>query len=60
MCPICKTHDDKPCPILERKDGHLVCGCGKHSWPDTGALQETCRQVSLTTVRTVHNWTQGF
>jgi len=60
MCPICKTHDGKTCTIEERKDGHLACSCGRHSWPNGAALQETCRLMSLTVVRTVHTWTQGM
>lgn len=60
MCPICKPHDGKGCPIEERKDGHFVCGCGLHSWPSAAALQESCRLASLTVVRTVHTWTQSL
>jgi hypothetical protein len=60
MCPICKQHDGKPCRVEERKDGRLVCSCGKHSWPDSKALEESCRRASLTVARTVHTWTQGL
>jgi hypothetical protein len=60
MCPICREHDGKTCTISERPDGRLACACGRHSWPSTAALQETCRRMDLTIVRTVHTWTQGF
>jgi len=60
MCPICKQHDGKTCEVREREDGHLACACGRHSWPNAGALQETCRLMSLTVVGTVHTWTQGL
>jgi hypothetical protein len=60
MCPICQAHDGKPCEIRERPDHRLVCSCGRHSWPDAAALQETYRRLSLTTVRTAHIWTQGM
>ncbi|HEY3215670.1 MAG TPA: hypothetical protein VGK93_04195 [Candidatus Eisenbacteria bacterium] len=60
MCPLCKEHEGKPCEIRERPDGRLVCSCGRHSWPNSGALQETCRLASLTIERTPHTWTQGL
>lgn len=60
MCPFCKSHDGVPCPVTERPDGHFVCECGRHSWPSSGALLESCRRASLTLTRTVHTWTQGF
>ena len=60
MCPICKTHDGQPCTIVERPSGRLACSCGKHSWPNSAALQETCRTMSLTVVGTVHTWTQSY
>ena len=60
MCPLCKEHDGEACEIRERPDGRLVCSCGRHSWPNSAALQETCRRVSLTIQRTVHTWTQGL
>jgi len=60
MCPLCGEHDRKPCPIEERPDGRLACACGRHSWPNAAALQETYRRMSLTIVRTVHTWTQGM
>jgi len=60
MCPICKSHDGKPCEIHERPDGHLMCSCGRHAWPNAAALQETARRASLTIVNTAHIWTQGM
>jgi len=60
MCPFCKEHDGKPCGIHERPDGHLVCSCGRHSWPNAAALQESMRRASLTIVNTAHIWTQGM
>ena len=60
MCPICKTHDGKPCAIGERPDGHLVCSCGRHSWPNAAALQESYRRASLTIENTPQIWTQGM
>jgi len=59
MCPICGNHDGKPCTVSEKPNGRLVCSCGKHAWPNAGAFQETCRRMSLTTVRTIHDWTQS-
>jgi hypothetical protein len=60
MCPLCNAHDGKPCTIVEKPNGRLVCSCGRHSWPNAAALQETCRRQSLTVVRTVHTWTQSY
>lgn len=60
MCPLCGSHDGKPCMIEEKPNGRLVCSCGRHSWPNAAALQETCRLQSLTLVRTVHTWTQSY
>ena len=57
MCPFCK---DKPCRVVERPDGRLVCECGKHSWPNAAVYAETLRLVNLTIVNAVHNWTQSF
>ena len=62
MCPLCANQapDTHPCEIRERPDGHLACSCGRHSWPNAAALEETCRLLSLTIVGTVHTWTQGL
>jgi hypothetical protein len=60
MCPLCREHDGKPCTLAEREDGRIVCSCGKHSWPNAGALEETCRQMALTITGQVHNWTQSL
>jgi hypothetical protein len=60
MCPLCKTHDDKPCTLTEQADGRILCSCGRHSWPNAGALEETCRRLSLTITGQVHNWTQSL
>ncbi len=60
MCPICREHDGKPCTIEEKPNGRLVCSCGRHSWPNAAALQETHRRTSLTIVRQVHDWTQSY
>ena len=59
MCPNCKTHDGKPCAVTEKPNGRLACSCGRHSWPSAGAFAESCRRTSLTTVRTIHDWTQS-
>jgi hypothetical protein len=60
MCPICKEHDGKVCTLDERPDGRIVCGCGKHAWPNSGALSETVRRMSLTITGQVHDWTQSL
>jgi len=57
MCPFCK---DKDCRIVEQPSGRLVCECGKHSWPNSGAYDEACRKASLTVVKAVHTWTQSY
>lgn len=59
MCPLCKR-EGKDCPVEPRESGRLICACGKHSWPDSAAFQETCRLLSLTISRTVHAWTQSL
>ncbi len=60
MCPYCKEHDGKPCEVTEKPSGRLVCGCGRHSWPNSAAFLETCRVMSLTVVGRKHIWTQGY
>jgi hypothetical protein len=60
MCPFCKEHDGKACAVTEKPNGHLVCGCGAHSWPNSGAFLETCRKLSLTVTGQVHVWTQSY
>jgi len=60
MCPYCKEHDGKPCQVTEKPNGRLVCDCGRHAWPNSGAFLETCRQLSLTVVGQRHIWTQGY
>jgi hypothetical protein len=60
MCPICKEHDGKACTLAEKPGGRIVCSCGKHAWPNARALDETCRIMSLTTVHTIHTWTQSY
>ena len=57
MCPICT---DKPCKVLERPDGKLVCECGKHAWPSADVYAESLRRANLTVVKAVHNWTQSY
>ena len=42
MCPFCK---DNTCKIVEQPSGRLVCECGKHSWPNSGAYDEACRKA---------------
>ena len=59
MCPFCKD-PQKPCKVIERPDGRLVCECGQHSWPDSAQFAESLRLANLTVVRAVHNWTQSF
>jgi hypothetical protein len=58
MCPFCK-HTDRVCRVTEKPNGRLVCDCGKHSWPHSGAYLESCRRESLTITRMVHDWTQS-
>lgn len=60
MCPLCKSHDGKPCRLSEQPDGRIVCACGLHAWPDSGALEETCRRQNLTITGQVHTWTQSY
>ena len=60
MCPLCKSHDGKPCTLAERPDGRITCSCGLHSWPNSGALEETCRLLSLTITGQIHTWTQSY
>jgi hypothetical protein len=57
MCPFCK---DKPCKVVERPDGHIVCENGLHSWPNAAVYAESLRLGNLTIVNAVHNWTQSF
>jgi len=60
MCPYCRDHDGKPCEVTEKPNGRLVCGCGRHSWPNSGAFLESCRLASLTQTRMIHAWTQSL
>ncbi len=60
MCPYCQKQDGTACPVTERANGRLMCECGRHSWPNSGAFLESCRRSSLTIVGTVHTWTQGY
>jgi len=60
MCPFCNTHDGKPCTVSEKPGGRILCACGRHSWPNTGAFLETCRRLSLTIAGTIHDWTQSY
>jgi hypothetical protein len=60
MCPFCKPHDGKPCTVSEKPNGRLMCSCGRHSWPNSATFLETCRRMSLTMTRTVHDWTQSY
>ena len=60
MCPFCQEHDGKPCTVSEKPGGRIVCSCGLHSWPNSGAFLETCRQMSLKITGQVHIWTQGY
>ena len=60
MCPICREHEGKLCTIQEKPNGRLVCSCGRHSWPNAAAFEETCRRKSLTIVRQIHDWTQSY
>lgn len=59
MCPLCGTPQGKPCEVHELSNGRIQCACGKHSWPNSGAFQETCRRENLTIVGMVHDWTQS-
>ena len=60
MCPLCGQHDGKPCALREEPSGRIVCACGLHAWPNSGALEETCRRMSLTITGQVHDWTQSY
>ena len=60
MCPICNEHDGKACKVTEKPNGRLTCECGRHSWPNSGVLLETCRRQSLTTTGTPQIWTQSY
>ena len=60
MCPFCKEHDGKPCRVIEKPNGRLVCECGRHAWPNAGVFLECCRRESLTVVRRPHLWTQSY
>ena len=40
MCPYCRDHEGKPCEVTEKPNGRLVCGCGRHSCPNSGAFLE--------------------
>ncbi len=59
MCPFCKPHDGQPCTVNEKPNGRVVCSCGLHSWPNSGAFLESCRLRSLTITGMVHEWTQS-
>ena len=60
MCPFCREAGEESCEVVEKPNGRLVCGCGRHSWPNTGAFIETCRRLSLTITGQPHIWTQGY
>ena len=45
---------------LDGGSGRILCSCGRHSWPNTGAFLETCRRLSLTSTGQVHDWTQAY
>jgi hypothetical protein len=60
MCPFCKTHDGLPCTLSEKPGGRIMCACGRHAWPNTGAYLESCRRLSLTVTGQIHDWTQSY
>jgi hypothetical protein len=60
MCPLCRDDDDQACLVTELPNGRLICACGRHSWPNSAALLETCRQQSLTITGMPQIWTQGY
>ena len=60
MCPFCREHDDRDCKVVEKPSGRLVCECGRHAWPNSSALLETCRRLSLTITRMPQIWTQSY
>lgn len=60
MCPFCSTHDGKSCTVAEKPGGRIMCSCGRHSWPGTGAFLESCRRLSLTITGLIHDWTQSY
>ena len=57
MCPFCK---DRGCAVVERPGGRVACECGRHSWPNFDAFEETCRRLSLTVTGKFHDWTQSY
>jgi hypothetical protein len=57
MCPLC---NDKSCAVAEKPNGRVVCACGRHSWPNARAYEETCRRLSLTVTGMYHDWTQSY
>ena len=60
MCPYCQSHDHQPCTVEEKPNGRLVCSCGRHAWPNSGAFLESCRRQSLKVVGQVHIYTQSY
>jgi len=60
MCPFCKEHDGRDCKVIEKPSGRLVCECGRHAWPNSGVLLETCRRQSLMITGAPQIWTQSY
>lgn len=60
MCPFCVKHDGKPCNVSEKPNGRIICDCGRHSWPNSGAFLESVRLQNLKVVGRVHTWTQSY
>jgi hypothetical protein len=60
MCPFCREHDGRDCEVTVTPSGRLVCECGRHSWPNSGVLLETCRRQDLTITGMPQIWTQGY
>jgi hypothetical protein len=46
--------------VVEKPNGRLVCSCGRHAWPNSGAFLESCRRESLKVVGQVHIYTQSY
>ena len=59
MCPLCKK-EGTTCAVKEQPNGKIMCGCGKHSWPNMAVYAETMRRANLTTVGNPAIWTQGM
>ena len=58
--PLLQGTRRQACQVIEKPDGRLACECGRHSWPNSGVLLETCRRQSLTITGYPQIWTQSY